>query len=194
MRRYTPQVVCSFMSRIGKKPVAIPKDVKIEIKDGRILVEGPKGKLSMPISARIKVESKDNKLHFTRVADTKLDKSLHGLHRAMAANMIKGVTEGYVKELEIIGVGFKAQIQGNILNMQLGFSHPVNFPIPEGIKIETPKQTQIVIRGIDKEKVGEIATEIRAIYPPEPYKGKGVRFLGEYIKKKVGKAAQAAAK
>ncbi len=182
------------MSRIGKKPVAIPKDVKIEIKDGRIEVSGPKGKLSMPLSYRIKVESKDDRLHFTRSADTKLDKSLHGLYRAMTANMIKGVTEGYVKELEIVGVGFKAQLQGNVLNMQLGFSHPVNFPIPDGIKIEIPKPTQIVIRGIDKQKVGEIATEIRAIYPPEPYKGKGVRFAGEYIKKKVGKSAQAASK
>jgi len=102
--------------------------------------------------------------------------------------MIRGVTDGYVKELEIIGVGFKARVEGNNLNMQLGFSHPVNFPIPQGIKIETPKQTQIVVRGIDKEKVGEVAAEIRTIYPPEPYKGKGIRFVGEYVKKKVGKA------
>jgi large subunit ribosomal protein L6 len=102
--------------------------------------------------------------------------------------MVKGVTEGYVKELEIIGVGFKAAVQADSLNLQLGFSHPVNFPIPEGIKIETPKQTQIVVKGIDKEKVGEVAHEIRAIFPPEPYKGKGIRFMGEYVKKKVGKA------
>jgi large subunit ribosomal protein L6 len=108
--------------------------------------------------------------------------------------MVKGVTEGYTKELEIIGVGFKAQIQGNNLNMQLGFSHPVNFAIPEGIKIETPKPTQIVVTGIDKEKVGEVSTEIRAIFPPEPYKGKGIRFLGEYVKKKVGKAQATATK
>ncbi|PIP21079.1 MAG: 50S ribosomal protein L6 [Candidatus Omnitrophica bacterium CG23_combo_of_CG06-09_8_20_14_all_40_11] len=176
------------MSRIGRKPVVIPKDVKIEVKEGKVCIEGPKGNLTRPLSGRIVVEIKDNQLFLKRVSDTKLDKSLHGLYRALIFNMIKGVTEGYVKELEIIGVGFRAQVQGNNLNMQLGFSHPVNFPIPEGIKIETPKQTRIVVRGIDKEKVGEIASEIRAIYPPEPYKGKGVRYAGEYVKKKVGKA------
>lgn len=176
------------MSRIGKKPIPIPKDVKVEFKDGVVSVEGPKGKLSRSLSDRISLEIKDNWVYLKRQADTKLDKSLHGLFRALINNMISGVTQGYVKELEIIGVGFKASVQGNVLNMQLGFSHPVNFPIPEGIKIETPKPTQIAVRGIDKEKVGEIATEIRAIFPPEPYKGKGIRFQGEYIKKKVGKA------
>lgn len=182
------------MSRIGKKPIVIPKDVKIEIKDGVVSVSGPKGNLKQSLSSRISVQIKDNQLFLSRATDIKIDKSLHGLYRALISNMIKGVTEGYVKELEIIGVGFKAQIQGNNLNMQLGFSHPVNFPIPEGIKIETPKQTQIVIRGIDKEKVGEIAHEIRAVYPPEPYKGKGIRFVGEYVKKKVGKAQATATK
>ncbi|MDD5618742.1 MAG: 50S ribosomal protein L6 [Candidatus Omnitrophica bacterium] len=176
------------MSRIGKKPIAIPKDVKVEVKDNLVCVEGPKGKSSKPLSYRITIEIKDGMLFVKRSGDTKLDRSLHGLYRALIANMFKGVTEGYVKELEIQGVGFRATLQGNNLNMQLGFSHPVNFPIPEGIKIEAPKQTQIIIRGIDKEKVGEVATEIRAIYPPEPYKGKGIRFAGEYIKKKVGKA------
>lgn len=176
------------MSRIGKKPVVIPKDVKIEAKDGIVSVGGPKGHLTLHLSHRIAVEIKDNQLFLKRISDTKFDKSLHGLYRALIFNMIKGVTEGYVKELEIIGVGFRAQVQGNNLNMQLGFSHPVNFPIPEGIKIETPKQTQIIVRGIDKEKVGEVASEIRAIYPPEPYKGKGIRYSGEYVKKKVGKA------
>jgi len=176
------------MSRIGKKPIVIPKDVKIEVKGGQISVEGPKGKLARALSDRITVEIKDNQLILKRVSDTKLDESLHGLYRALIFNMIRGVTDGYVKELEIIGVGFKARVEGNNLNMQLGFSHPVNFPIPQGIKIETPKQTQIVVRGIDKEKVGEVAAEIRTIYPPEPYKGKGIRFVGEYVKKKVGKA------
>lgn len=176
------------MSRIGKKPLSIPKDVKIEAKDGAIFVEGPKGKLSRPLSDRITIEIKENQVFVKRVADTKLDKSLHGLYRALISNMFKGVTEGYTKELEIIGVGFKAVVSGNSLNMSLGFSHPVNFPIPDDIKIETPKPTQIVIRGIDKEKVGEVSTEIRAIYPPEPYKGKGIRFSGEYVKKKVGKS------
>jgi len=176
------------MSLIGKKPITIPKDVKIEIKDGTVFVEGPKGKLSRVVSSRMNLEIKDNQLFVKRNLDTKLDKSLHGLYRALISNMVKGVTVGYVKELEIIGTGFKAQVQGNKLNMQLGFSHPVNFSIPEGIKIETPKQTQIVIRGTDNEKVGETAAQIRSIYPPEPYKGKGIRFMGEYIKKKVGKA------
>lgn len=176
------------MSRIGKKPIVIPNDVKIEIKDGQIFVEGPKGKLERTFSERISVEIKNNQLFVKCAADTKLDKSLHGLYRALILNMVKGVTQGYVRGLEIIGVGFKAQVQGNSLNMQLGFSHPVNFPIPEGIKIETPKTTQIVVSGIDKEKVGEVAAEIRKIYPPEPYKGKGIRYVGEYVKKKIGKA------
>jgi len=176
------------MSRIGKKPVEIPKDVKVEAKDGQIYVEGPKGKLSRCLHYRISLEIKDNRVIVKRSGETKLDKSLHGLYRALIAGMIKGVTEGCKKEMEIIGVGFKAQVQSNSLNMQLGFSHPVNFPIPSGIKIETPKPTQIVISGIDKEKVGEMAAEIRAICPPEPYKGKGIRFAGEYIKKKVGKS------
>jgi large subunit ribosomal protein L6 len=182
------------MSRIGKKPLDIPKEVKVEIKEAQVFVEGPKGKLSRVLPHRISAELKEGRIFLKRPTDSKTDKALHGLCRALIANMLKGVTEGYVKELEIIGVGFKAQIQGSTLNMQLGFSHPVNFPIPEGIKIETPKPTQIVVRGNDKEQVGQIATEIRAVYPPEPYKGKGIRFVGEYVKKKVGKAAQAAAK
>jgi large subunit ribosomal protein L6 len=176
------------MSKIGKKPIIIPKDVKIEIKDGLISVEGPKGKSSRLLPARVNLEMKDNQLFVSRQSDTKLDKSLQGLTRALIVNTIKGVTEGYVKELEIQGVGFRAQVQGNNLNIQLGFSHPVNISIPEGVKIETPKQTQIIVRGIDKEKVGKLASEIRAIYPPEPYKGKGIRYLGEYVKKKIGKA------
>ncbi len=176
------------MSRIGKKPVAVPSGVKIEVRDKAIYVEGPKGKLSRNIVGTISLEIKEGQVFVNRASDTKLDKSLHGLYRALISNMIKGVTDGYSRELEIIGVGFKAQVQGDKLNMQLGFSHPVNFPIPEGIKIETPKPLRIVVMGIDKEKVGEIAAEIRAVYPPEPYKGKGIRYAGEYLKKKVGKA------
>ncbi|MFH0856235.1 MAG: 50S ribosomal protein L6 [Candidatus Omnitrophota bacterium] len=176
------------MSRIGKKPVAVPNDVKVEVKDNVVSVEGSKGKLKLSFSPRINLEIKDGQIFVKRAADTKIDKSLHGLYRSLIVNMIKGVTEGYVKELEIIGVGFKAAVQGNNLNMSLGFSHPVNFSIPEGIKIETPKPTQIVVRGIDKALVGKVSTEIRSIYPPEPYKGKGVRFAGEHIKKKIGKA------
>ena len=176
------------MSRIGKKPIIIPKDIKVEVKDRILFVEGPKGSLSRALSDRVTLEIKDNQLLVKRVADTKLDRAHHGLFRALIFSMIKGVSEGYSKGLEIVGVGFRAQTQGNNLSMQLGFSHPVNFPIPEGIKIETPKQTQITVRGIDKEKVGKVASEIRAISPPEPYKGTGIRYAGEYVKKKVGKA------
>lgn len=182
------------MSRIGKKPLNLPKEVKVEVKDGQIFVEGPKGKLSRTLPECLNLEIKDGQIFLRHTQDTKLDKSLHGLYRVLIFNMLKGVTEGFVKELEIVGVGFKAQVKENSLNMQLGFSHPVNFPIPEGIKIETPKQTQIVVRGADKELVGRVASEIRSIYPPEPYKGKGIRYAGEYVKKKVGKAQAAAAK
>ncbi len=176
------------MSRIGIRPVIVPKDVKVDIKDKTVTIEGPKGKIVRVLPDRISAEFKDDKILVSRVANTKLDKSLHGLHRALLVNMVKGVTEGYVKEMEIIGTGFRAAVQGNVLNMLLGFSHPVNFNIPEGIKIETPKPTQIIIRSIDKEKIGEIAAKIRSVYPPEPYKGKGIRLVGEFVKRKVGKA------
>jgi len=176
------------MSRIGKKLVQIPKDVQIQVKEGVVYVEGPKGKLTRKLADRISVEIKDDQLLVKRAADTKIDKSLHGLFRALIINMIVGVTQGYLKELEIQGVGFKAAVAGDKLNMSLGFSHPVNYVIPAGIKIETPKPTQVVIKGIDKELIGKVATEIRAFYPPEPYKGKGIRFVGEHVKKKVGKA------
>lgn len=176
------------MSRIGKKLIVVPKDVKISINGDEIKVEGPKGKLSMKVHHRIKAEMKDGSLLIIRKSDSKLDKSLHGLSRSLAANMVKGVTEGYQKELEIQGVGFRAQIQGKQLNMQLGFSHPINYDIPDGITIETPKPTSVIIKGIDKSKVGEVAAEIRDYYKPEPYKGKGVRYKGEYVRHKAGKA------
>jgi len=176
------------MSRIGKKLVVIPKEVKIEVKDGAVFVEGPKGKLSRKLSDRISIDINDSQLFVKRVSDTKIDKSMHGLFRALIINMIKGVTEGYVKELEIIGVGFKAAVTGDKLNMALGFSHPVNITIPAGVKIETPKPTQVILKSPDKELIGKMAAEIRSIYPPEPYKGKGIRYLGEHVKKKVGKA------
>ncbi len=176
------------MSRIGKKAIALPKEVAVEIKDQRVFVQGPKGKLDRPFSDRLSIEIKDGQLFVKKTADTKLDRMSQGLYRALVLNMVKGVTEGYVKELEIIGVGFKAQVAGDKLTMALGFSHPVVINIPEGIKIEAAKPTQLAIRGIDKEKVGQLAAEIRAVYPPEPYKGKGIRYAGEHVKKKVGKA------
>ncbi len=181
------------MSRIGKKAIAVPKDVKVDIKERLVSVEGSKGKASRTLPDRLKIEHKDSQLFITSISNTKLDKTLHGLYRALILNMVIGVSEGYTRELEVIGVGYKVQAQGNMLNMQLGFSHPVNFPIPDGVKLETPKATLIVLRSIDKELIGKVARDIRQICPPEPYKGKGIRFSGEYIKKKVGKA-QAGAK
>ena len=150
--------------------------------------------MSRAFPDRVSFALKDSVLKVSRVANTKMDRAMHGMARALTQTMVKGVTEGYVKEMEIIGVGFKAAVQGKVLNMLLGFSHPVNIPIPEGIKIEAPKPTQLMISGIDKEKVGKIAAEIRKVYPPEPYKGKGIRYLGEKVKKKVGKAAATGAK
>lgn len=182
------------MSRIGRKPILLPKEVKASVEAGTVNIEGPKGKLSYTLSSRLSVELKDSQLFVKRQGDSKIDKSLQGLSRALILNMVKGVSQGYIKELEIVGVGFKVQAQGNKLNMQLSYSHPVNFLIPEGITIETPKPNQIVIRGINKEKVGETAAKIRRVFPPEPYKGKGIRFKGEVIKKKVGKAQATAGK
>ncbi|MFH1856809.1 MAG: 50S ribosomal protein L6 [Candidatus Omnitrophota bacterium] len=176
------------MSRIGKKPIEIPKNVKIAVNVNEVMVEGPKGKMSVKVHHRLGVEIKDNQLIISRKSDSKLDKSLHGLNRTLAANMIKGITEGYQKELEIHGVGFRAQAQGKQLNMQLGFSHPVNYDIPDGITIETPKPTAVIIKGIDKAKVGEVAAMIRGYYKPEPYKGKGIRYSGEHVRRKAGKA------
>lgn len=177
------------MSRIGKKLIAIPDKVKVECKDSVVHVEGPKGKLARVVPQRLSIQIQDGTVLVKRASDIKTDKSLHGMMRTLIANMIKGVTDGYSKDLEIIGVGYRAQIQGKNLVMQLGFSHPVTFPIPEGVTITTPKQTQIVVAGMDKEKVGLVASVIRDIFPPEPYKGTGIRYVGEYVRKKVGKAA-----
>ena len=176
------------MSRIGKKPIDIPANCKVEIKDGSVTVEGPKGKLKQVIPAPMKVEVKDKQIKVARPSDTKRDKSLHGLTRSIIFNMVKGASEGFVKELEIRGVGFRAQITGKALNLQLGFSHPINFAIPEDITVEAPKPTQIIVKGVDKQKVGEAAAKIRSFYKPEPYKGKGIRYKDEYVRHKVGKA------
>jgi large subunit ribosomal protein L6 len=175
------------MSRVGKKPIDIPSNVKVALDGKTVKVEGPKGKLEQKVHQRINVEVKDDQVVVTRPSDIKLDKSLHGLTRSLIHNMIIGVTEGYKKELEIHGVGLRAQVQGKKLNLQLGFSHPVNFEIPQDITIVTPKPTQIEISGIDKQQVGEVAAEIRAYYKPEPYKGKGIRYKDEYVRRKAGK-------
>jgi large subunit ribosomal protein L6 len=176
------------MSRIGKKPVDLPAGVKAVVANNVVTVEGPKGKLSYNIPARFKVEVKDNKVTITRPSEEKKDKSTHGLIRSLLNNMAIGVSSGYVKELEISGVGFKAAVQGKVLNIQLSYTHPINFNIPDGISIETPKPTNIVIKGIDKTKVGQAAAEIRDFYRPEPYKGKGIKYAGEHVRRKAGKA------
>ena len=175
------------MSRIGKKPIDIPKNVKAEVKDDKVFVEGAKGKLEHKIPRGIKVSTKDNKVITERMSEAKENISLHGLTRAIIANMIKGVTEGYTKQLEIKGVGFKAQAQGANLQITLGFSHPIKYPVPEGITVTTPKPVQIVVTGVDKVKVGEVAAEIRDFFAPEPYTGKGIRYVGEYVRHKAGK-------
>ena len=176
------------MSRIGKNPIDVPSSTKIEIKGSAITVKGPGGELQRNIHPRIKAALKDNQIVVTRSSDLKLDKSLHGLTRNLIFNMVKGVTDGFSKELEIRGVGFRAQVAGKALTLQLGFSHPINYSIPEGITVEAPKPTQIIVKGIDKEKVGSAAAEIRSFYKPEPYKGKGIRYKDEYVRHKVGKA------
>ena len=176
------------MSRIGKRPIAVPKSVKVNITNNNITVEGPKGKLEWKIPLRITAEFKDSQVILKRPTDNKLDKTLHGTARSIIANIINGVDSGYSKQLEIVGVGYRAQVSGEKLNMQIGFSHPIEYKIPKGVKAETPKPTIIVISGIDKAKVGQAAAEIRAFYKPEPYKGKGVRFSDEHVKRKAGKA------
>lgn len=176
------------MSRVGRKPIDIPANTQVEIKDGTIIVKGAKGELSRTFNPRMKVEIKENQIKVSRSSDSRMDRSLHGLTRNLIFNMIKGVTQGFSKELEIRGVGFRAQVSAKTLTLQLGFSHPIDFTIPDGIIIEAPKPTQILVKGIDKEEVGEVTAKIRSFYKPEPYKGKGIRYKDEYVRHKVGKA------
>jgi large subunit ribosomal protein L6 len=169
------------MSRIGKKVIDLPKAVK---------VEGPKGKLEWTLPKQISARIEDSKVVVERASELRQVRALHGLSRALVANMVQGVSDGFTKDLEIHGVGFKAAVQGKALNLSLGFSHPVLFPIPEGIKVTVTENTKIKIEGIDKKVVGQVAADIRAYYPPEPYKGKGVRYAGEHLVRKEGKTVQ----
>ena len=170
------------MSRIGKKSIELPDKVKLNIdQEGRVNVEGPKGKLAWTLPKQIKGRSQDKKVLFERNSEARNVRALHGLSRALVANMVTGVSAGFTKDLEIQGVGFKAAVQGKMLNLSLGFSHPVLFPIPESIKITVADNTKIKIEGIDKQIVGQAAADIRGYYPPEPYKGKGVRYAGEHV-------------
>lgn len=176
------------MSRIGKKPILVPKEVKVSLKDSLVAVEGPKGKLEFHLPDKISCKHEDGYLIFSAVDTLKRTKALFGTSRALVANMIAGVTGGFEKVLIITGVGYKAQLQGKTLKMNLGFSHPVLYSVPEGIKIDASKQVEISISGIDKTKVGQVAAEIRRIFPVEPYKGKGIKYRDEKVRRKVGKA------
>ncbi len=176
------------MSRVGKIPVKVPKNAKVSIQGNEILVEGAKGKIKLDIPYGIKVEQKGEELTISRLSDVKQARANHGTVRANLQNMIDGVLEGHKKELEIQGVGFRAAMQGKKVVFNLGFSHPVEFEQPEGVKISVPSQTSIIIEGIDKALVGQVAAKIRDIKPPEPYKGKGIRYIGEKVRRKQGKS------
>lgn len=175
------------MSRIGKKVIPIPPGVKISIRESLVEVEGPKGKLSNRVPAGIRFELHDGSLHAIRSSESKEQKALHGLARSLVANAVKGVVQGFQKELEIVGIGYRAELKGKSVLFNLGFSHPIDFPIPSGINIAVDKQTRLIVSGSDKQKVGQTAATIRSLRKPEPYKNKGIRYVGEFLKKKVGK-------
>jgi large subunit ribosomal protein L6 len=177
------------MSRIGKKPIQIPEGVEIDLQPGAVKVKGPKGELSQDVNRDIKVAIDDGTLTVDRPTNRGEHRALHGLTRSLIANMVEGVTEGFERRLEIQGVGYRAQLKGKALEMSLGYSHPVTIQAPEGIEFEVPQPTEVVVRGIDKQLVGETAARIRKSRPPEPYKGKGVRYAGEHVARKVGKRA-----
>jgi large subunit ribosomal protein L6 len=179
------------MSRIGKKPIELPDKVKLNISgEGSVNVEGPKGKLAWTLPKQIKARVDGKQVLIERNDESRQVRALHGLSRALINNMVTGVSSGFVKDLEIQGVGFKAAVQGQVLNLSLGFSHPINFSIPAGLKITVTENTKIRIEGMDKHTVGQAAADIRAYYPPEPYKGKGVRYAGEQVRRKEGKTVQ----
>jgi large subunit ribosomal protein L6 len=177
------------MSRIGRKPIPLPDGVEVVVNPGHVAVKGPLGTLEQSVPHRMTIDRSEGELTVTRPTDRGDDRALHGLTRTLVANMVEGVTKGFEKRLEIQGVGYRAQLKGADLELALGFSHSVPYPAPEGISFEVPQPTQIVVKGIDKQRVGQVAAEIRAIRPPEPYKGKGVRYADEYVRRKVGKRA-----
>jgi large subunit ribosomal protein L6 len=178
------------MSRVGRKPVAIPSGVQVKIEGQEIHVKGPRGQLSRSIDSRVKLLVKDGQVQVEREQDDRLIRSLHGLIRSNINNMMIGVSQGYQKILEINGVGFRAQLQGKSLQLNLGFSHPVVFPLPSGIDAKVEKQNVITIQGVDKQQVGQVAADLKAIKPPEPYKGKGIKYAGEVIHRKEGKTGK----
>ena len=178
------------MSRIGLKPISVPDKVKVTVQGPQVNIEGPRGKLAHRLPPGIEAALDGKTLNIKNVGDTRQHKALHGLSRALISNYVQGANEGFQKKLEIQGVGFKAAIQGKVLNLSLGFSHPVNYTVPDDIKVTVTENTNILVEGADKQKVGAVAADIRAYYPPEPYKGKGVRYAGEQIIRKEGKTAQ----
>ncbi len=178
------------MSRIGKQPVSIPAKVKLAVAGCKVTAEGPKGRLELSLPRLTSARVEGAQLLVSREGDAAEAKAMHGLARALVNNMVRGVSEGYQKKLEIQGVGFKASVQGTTINMALGYSHPILYPVPAGIKVTVDDNTKITIDGADKELVGRVAAELRSFYPPEPYKGKGVRYAGEHVVRKEGKTVQ----
>jgi large subunit ribosomal protein L6 len=181
------------MSRIGKQPIAVPSEVEVAVDGTTVSIKGPRGSLEQTFHADMLIRLEDSTLRVERPSDERLHRSLHGLTRTLVANMVEGVTKGYEKRLEIVGVGYRAALKGADLELALGFSHPVAVHAPSGIEFEVPATNRIVVRGIDKQLVGEVAAKIRKIRKPEPYKGKGIRYEGEHVRKKAGKAAKGAA-
>lgn len=178
------------MSRIGNKPVVIPAGVTVDVKDHTVTVKGPKGELSYTFNQNISLEQREGEVVFSRSDDSKENKTIHGTTRAVFNNMVVGVTEGFQKELELIGVGYRAQLQGKKLVLNVGYSHPVEFTPEEGVEIEVPSNTKVIVKGYDKQKVGELAANIRGVRPPEPYKGKGIRYVDEFVRRKEGKTGK----
>src|SRR5439155_18986378 len=180
------------MSRVGKQPVPIPSGVDVSVEGTRVTVKGPRGTREQGFHREIRILKDDGRIRVERPDDEGFHRALHGLTRTLIANMVEGVTKGYEKRLEIVGVGYRAALRGEDLELAVGFSHPVAFPHPEGIEFEVPAPTRITVRGIDKQLVGEVAAKIRKVRKPEPYKGKGIRYEGEFVRKKAGKAAKGA--
>ncbi|MCJ7843066.1 50S ribosomal protein L6 [Lederbergia sp. NSJ-179] len=178
------------MSRIGKKPIEIPAGVTVEQNGDTVTVKGPKGELTNTFHSDIKISVEDNIIHVTRPSDSKEHRSMHGTTRSLVANMVDGVSKGFEKNLELVGVGYRAQKQGNKLVLNVGYSHPVEFEPEEGTEIEVPNNTKVIIKGYHKENVGALASNIRAVRPPEPYKGKGIRYEGEMVRRKEGKTGK----
>jgi large subunit ribosomal protein L6 len=177
------------MSRIGNKPIEIPAGVSVSLSPGRVMVNGPLGELSQTVPRRMAIEQRDAEIVVTRPSERGEDRALHGLTRSLVSNMVEGVTKGFDKTLEIQGVGYRATLRGTDLELNVGFSHPVVVKPPRGITFEVPAPTQVLVKGIDKQQVGQVAAEVRAVRPPEPYKGKGIRYQGEYVRRKIGKRA-----